>query len=224
MDTSGFELGVNLAATPGKVVFRNELMELIQYSPQTETVHETPLLLSPPWINKYYIMDLAPGRSFAEFAVARGHTTFAISYRNPDPSMAGVALDDYLLRGPYEALDVIAEITGSQAVDVVGLCLGGTLTTMLLAHLAAGGGRGVEVRSATLVNALVDSSEPGPMGQFLDRDSVARLSEQMLRRGYLDSTEMSAMFDLMRPRDLIWNYVESGWLMGEPPPAFDILV
>ena len=186
-----------------------------------------PLLLSPPWINKYYIMDLAPGRSFAEYAVAQGHTVFAISYRNPDASMAGVALDDYLLRGPYDALDVIADITGADSVNVVGLCLGGTLTTMLLAHLA-GGGRGaghrsVGVRTATLLNTLVDFSEPGPMGQFLDKASVARLSEQMLERGYLEASEMSTMFDLLRPRDLIWNYVESGWLMGEPPPAFDIL-
>ncbi|MEA2828048.1 MAG: poly[(R)-3-hydroxyalkanoate] polymerase subunit PhaC [Actinomycetota bacterium] len=227
VDASSFEVGVNLAATPGKVVFRNDLMELIQYAPQTETVHEVPLLLSPPWINKYYIMDLAPGRSFAEYAVSQGHTVFAISYRNPDASMAGVALDDYLLRGPYDALEVIADITGADSVNVVGLCLGGTLTTMLLAHMAAGGhGDGehpVAVRTATLLNTLVDFAEPGPMGQFLDQASVERLSAQMLERGYLEASEMSAMFDLLRPRDLIWNYVESGWLMGEPPPAFDIL-
>ncbi|MEA2973559.1 MAG: poly[(R)-3-hydroxyalkanoate] polymerase subunit PhaC [Actinomycetota bacterium] len=231
VDSSAFRVGENLAATPGKVVFRNDLMELIQYSPTTDTVHEVPLLLSPPWINKYYIMDLAPGRSFAEYAVAQGHTVFAISYRNPptsdeEGSMADVALDDYLLRGPYEALDVIADITGADSVNIVGLCLGGTLTTMLLAHQAAGGragGRGVGVRSATLLNTLVDFAEPGPMGQFLDKASVEKLSEQMLARGYLEASEMSAMFDLLRPRDLIWNYVESGWLMGEPPPAFDIL-
>lgn len=229
VDASALRVGEELAVTPGKVVFRNDLMELIQYTPTTETVHEVPLLLSPPWINRYYIMDLAPGRSFAEWAVAQGHTTFAISYRNPPaegdgPSMRDVALDDYLLRGPYEALDVIADITGADEVSVVGLCLGGTLTTMMLAHMAASAGATrVRVRSATLLNTLVDFSEPGPMGQFLDRESVARLSEQMLERGYLDSSEMSAMFDLLRPRDLIWNYVESGWLMGEPPPAFDIL-
>ncbi len=222
VDASSFRVGENLAATPGKVVFRNDLMELIQYSPQTETVHEVPLLLSPPWINKYYIMDLAPGRSFVEWAVANGHTVFAISYRNPDESMRDVALDDYLLRGPYEALDVIADITGTDAVNVVGLCLGGTLTVMLLAHLAANsGGR---VRSATLLNTLVDFSEPGPMGHFLDPASVERLSEQMAERGFLDASEMAGMFDLLRGRDLIWNYVVSGWLMGEKPPAFDILV
>jgi polyhydroxyalkanoate synthase subunit PhaC len=221
VDASAFRLGENLAATPGKVVFRNDLMELIQYSPQTETVHEVPLLLSPPWINKYYIMDLAPGRSFVEWAVANGHTVFAISYRNPDESMRDVALDDYLLRGPYEALDVVADITGTDAVNVVGLCLGGTLTVMLLAHLAATGGR--RVRSTTLLNTLVDFSEPGPMGHFLDPESVERLSGQMAEQGFLDSTEMSGMFDLLRAQDLIWNYVVSGWLMGEKPPAFDIL-
>ncbi len=228
-DKSAFTVGENLAVTPGKVVFRNDLMELIQYAPQTKTVHEVPLLLSPPWINKFYIMDLAPGRSFAEWAVGQGHTVFAISYRNPPASgdggsMSEVALDDYLLRGPYDALDVIADITGASEVNIVGLCLGGTLTTMLLAHAAAAEPRRrVGVRSATLLNTLVDFSDPGPMGKFLDRASVVRLSEQMARRGYLDSSEMSAMFDLLRPRDLIWNYVESGWLMGEPPPAFDLL-
>ncbi|MGH9265434.1 MAG: PHA/PHB synthase family protein [Acidimicrobiales bacterium] len=221
VDTAPFRLGENLAATPGKVVFRNDLMELIQYAPQTPTTFEVPLLCSPPWINKYYIMDLAPGRSLVEWAVTHGHTVFAISYRNPDESMRNVALDDYLLRGPLQALDVIAEITGTQHVNIVGLCLGGTLTAMLLAYLEAN--EHDRVRSATLLNTLLDFDEPGPMGRFVDRKSVERLSETMLRRGYLDSTEMSTMFDLLRARDLIWNYVERGWLMGEPPPAFDIL-
>ena len=221
VDTSPFKLGENLASTPGEVVFRNDLMELIQYAPQTETTYEVPLLLSPPWINKYYIMDLAPGRSFVEWAVSQGHTVFAISYRNPDESMRNVALDDYLLRGPYEALDVIAEITGTDQVNIVGLCLGGTLTVMLIAHLAASGGH--PVRSATLLNTLVDFREPGPMGQFLDARSVERLNRRMQRRGFLHSSEMAGMFDFLRARDLIWNYVPSGWLMGEKPPAFDIL-
>ncbi|MDQ4097322.1 MAG: alpha/beta fold hydrolase [Actinomycetota bacterium] len=221
VDTSAFQVGGNLAVTPGKVVFRNQLMELIQYAPQTETVYEVPLLLSPPWINKYYIMDLAPGRSFVEWAVRKGHTVFAISYRNPDASMRDVALDDYLLRGPLTALDVIAEITGEDQANIVGLCLGGTLTAMLLAYLAATGKE--RVRSATLLNTLLDFSEPGPMGCFLDRESVESLSATMLRRGYLDGREMSTMFDLLRARDLIWNYVATGWLMGESPPAFDIL-
>ena len=222
VDASSFEVGRNLAATPGKVVFRNSLMELIQYEPQTPTVYETPLLLSPPWINKYYIMDLAPGRSFAEWAVSQGHTVFAISYRNPDESMRDVALDDYLLHGPHTALDVIADITGSKQANIVGLCLGGTLTAMLLAYLKASGED--RVRSATLLNTLIDFSEPGPMGCFLDRESVEHLSARMLQKGFLDASDMSTMFDLLRARDLIWSYVSSGWLMGERPPAFDILV
>ncbi|MFP5375170.1 MAG: PHA/PHB synthase family protein [Acidimicrobiia bacterium] len=221
VDVSPFRLGENLAATPGEVVFRNELMELIQYRPQTDTVHEVPLLLSPPWINKYYIMDLSPGRSFVEWAVRHGHTVFAISYRNPDEEHRDVALDDYLLRGPYDALHTIEEITGVKQANVVGLCLGGTLTVMLLAHLAANDRD--RVRSATLLNTLVDFSDPGPMGIFLDREAVEHLNRRMVERGYLEAGEMSTMFDLLRPRDLVWNYVVTGWLMGEEPPAFDIL-
>ena len=137
VDTRPFVLGDNMAATPGKVVFSNDLMELIQYAPQTPEVHAIPMLASPPWINKYYIMDLAPGRSFIEWAIRSGHTMFAISYRNPDESMRGVTLDDYLIAGPKTALDVISDITGADKIDITGLCLGGALTAMLAAYLAA---------------------------------------------------------------------------------------
>ena len=221
VDTSPFRVGENLAATPGKVVFRNRLMELLQYEPQTKTVFEVPLLCSPPWINKYYVMDLAPGRSFVEWAVRHGHTVFAISYRNPDPEMRDVKLDDYLLEGPRTALDVIQDITGAPQANLVGLCLGGTLTTMLLAHLAATGDQ--RVASATLLNTLVDFSEPGALGCFTDRASIERLERKMARRGYLEGGEMAATFDLLRTNDLVWNYVVSNWLMGEDPPAFDLL-
>ena len=221
VDDSGFRVGENLAATPGQVVYRNRLMELIQYEPQTPTVYETPLLLSPPWINKYYVMDLAPQRSFAEWAVQHGHTVFAISYRNPDAAMRDVALDDYLLHGPHTALDVISEITGSPRTNIAALCLGGTLTTMLLAHLAHQGDD--RVRSATLLNTLIDFGEPGMLGSFTDPDSVRRLARRMAGTGVLEGTDMALTFDLLRANDLIWNYVASGWLMGEEPPAFDIL-
>jgi polyhydroxyalkanoate synthase len=221
VDASSFRMGRDLAATPGKVVFRNDLMELIQYKAQTDSVFETPLLASPPWINKYYIMDLAPGRSFIEWAVAHGHTTFAISYRNPGASMRDVSLDDYLLGGPLAALDVIADITGSDRANVVGLCLGGTLATMLLAWLAHDGNE--RVRSVTLLNSLVDFSEPGILGVFTDGASVERLIKQMGTRGYLEGSEMAETFDSLRANDLIWNYVASNWLMGKQPPAFDIL-
>ena len=147
------------AATPGQVVFRNEPMELIQYALQTGQVHATPLLASPPWINKYYVMDLAPGRSFIEWVVTHERTVFAISYRNPDPSMSGVTLDDYLIHGPRAALDVIGDITGAPAVDIVGLCLGGALTGMLAAYLAKAGD--ARLGTVTLLNTLLDYSEPG---------------------------------------------------------------
>ncbi len=221
VDQAAFTVGENLAATPGKVVFRNDLMELIQYAPQTETTFEIPLLLSPPWINKYYIMDLSPGRSFVEWAVAHGHTVFAISYRNADESMRGVGLDDYLLGGPRTALDVVADVTGKSQVNVVGLCVGGTLTMMLLAYLSALGEE--RVRSATLLNTLVDFSEPGVLGCFTDVETIGRLEKKMALRGYLDAADMRRTFDLLRANDLIWSYVASSWLMGESPPVFDIL-
>jgi polyhydroxyalkanoate synthase len=221
VEPSAFTVGRDLAATPGKVVFRNELMELIQYAPRTDTVFETPLLLSPPWINKYYIMDLAPGRSFAEWAVEHGHTVFAISYRNPDPSQRDVTLDDYLLSGPMAALDVVCEITGAERVNVVGLCLGGTLTALLLAYLATTGDP--RVNSTTLLNTLVDFSRPGRLGAFTDRPAVQRLERRMAARGYLEKSEMMNMFTLMRANDLVWNYAVNDWLMGEDPPPFDIL-
>jgi polyhydroxyalkanoate synthase subunit PhaC len=221
VDDSGFRIGRDLAATPGKVVYRSDLMELIQYEPQTATVFETPLVASPPWINKYYIMDLAPHRSFIEWAVNHGHTTFAISYRNPDASMRHVSLEDYLLGGPLAALDVVADITGAAKANIVGLCLGGTLVAMLLAWLAYEGNE--RVGAVTLLNTLVDFSEPGVLGAFTDRASIERLIEKMERRGYLEGSEMAGTFDSLRANDLIWNYVVSNWLMGQKPPAFDIL-
>jgi polyhydroxyalkanoate synthase len=221
VDRSGFEVGRNLACTPGQVVFRNDLMELIQYAPQTKTVFEIPLLLSPPWINKYYVMDLAPQRSFVEWAVQHGHTVFAISYRNPDQSMRDVALDDYLIQGPRQALDVVQAITGADQANVVGLCLGGTLTVMLLAYLADTGDD--RVHTATLLNTLVDFSQPGPLGNFTDETTISRLEQKMNKKGFLAASDMANTFNVLRDNDLVWNYVASSWLMGEKPPAFDIL-
>ena len=221
VDTRPFELGVNVAATPGKVVFRNELMELIQYAPQTGKVRSVPLLASPPWINKYYVMDLAPGRSFLEWAVLHERTVFAISYRNPDASMRGVTLDDYLIHGPRQALDVIADITGAPKADIVGLCLGGALTGMLAAYLAGTGDD--RLGSVTLLNTMLDYSRPGVLGAFTDQRTVARLERQMQSAGYLDGRQMATTFDMLRANDLIFSYVVSGWLMGQDPPAFDIL-
>jgi polyhydroxyalkanoate synthase subunit PhaC len=221
VDTRPFEIGRNMAATPGKVVFRNDLMELIQYAPQTSQVRSVPMLASPPWINKYYIMDLAPGRSFLEWAVQHERTVFAISYRNPDPSTSGVTLDDYLVDGPRTALDVITDITGAAKVDIVGLCLGGALTGMLAAYLAHTGDQ--RLGSITLLNTLLDYSEPGVLGAFTDELTVSRLERKMKEHGVLEGSEMAATFDALRPNDLIFNYVVSNWLLGQDPPAFDIL-
>ena len=221
VDTSSFVIGGNLAATPGKIVFRNELMELIQYAPQTPRVRAVPMLASPPWINKYYIMDLAPGRSFIEWAVQHERTVFAISYRNPDASMRGVTLDDYLIHGPIAALDVIADITGAPKIDITGLCLGGALTGMLAAYLAGTGDD--RIGSLTLLNTMLDYSQPGALGAFTDERTVARLEREMAKKGYLEGSSMAGTFDLLRANDLIFSYVVSGWLMGQPPPAFDLL-
>ncbi len=222
VDRSGFELGKNLATTPGRVVFRNELIELIAYEPQTPDVHAIPLLCSPPWINKYYIMDLAPGRSFVEWAVGQGHQTFMISYRNPDASMAQYVMDDYLRLGLLAALDTIEGISGSPQTNIAALCLGGTMTAILLAYLAA---RGEENRiaSATLTNTLVDFGEPGDFGVFTDEDTIERLERGMNERGFLASDQMAGTFDWMRANDLVWSYVVNNWFMGKAPPAFDIL-
>jgi len=221
VDGSAFQVGRDLACTPGKVVFRNELIELIQYAPATKTTFEVPLLLSPPWINRYYIMDLAPGRSFVQWAVDHGHATFAISYRNPDSSMRDVDLEDYLLLGLRAALDTVCEITGAPKVNVAGLCVGGTLAVMLGGFLAELGED--RINSLTLLNTLVDFSRPGPLGNFTDPESVARVEAQMAGPGYLDGAELATTFDALRPNDLIWNYVAANWLQGEDPPAFDIL-
>jgi polyhydroxyalkanoate synthase len=221
VDTSSFTIGQNLAATPGTVVYRNELMELIQYAPQTPRVHAVPMLASPPWINKYYIMDLAPGRSFIEWAVQHERTVFAISYRNPDASMRGVSLDDYLIHGPRAALQVITDITGSPKTDITGLCLGGALTGMLAAYLAAAGDD--QIGSITLLNTMLDYSHPGVLGAFTDEKTITRLEAQMTERGYLDGSQMAGAFDLLRANDLIFGYVVSSWLMGQDPPAFDLL-
>jgi polyhydroxyalkanoate synthase subunit PhaC len=221
VDTSPFEVGRNLAATPAKVVYRNDLMELLQYEPQTEQVHANPLLCSPPWINKYYVMDLAPGRSFIEWAVQHGRTVFAISYKNATKEMSGVTLDDYLVNGPQTALDVIQEITGAETIDIAGLCLGGALTAITDAYLRQSGDE--RIGTLTLFNTMLDYAEPGALGMFTDRATVDKLARKMEREGVLEGTSMAGTFDVLRANDLIFNYVVSNWLMGQDPPVFDIL-
>jgi len=215
-------VGVNMALSPGKVVLRNELMELIQYAPSTEEVHEVPLLFSPPWINKYYIMDLAPGKSLIEWALQHGHTRFAISYRNPDASMRDLDFEDYLRQGPLDAVRVVREITGAPAINTLSVCLGGTLTAIGLAHHAAIGDR--SIKSATFMNTLTDFSAPGALGVFTDEATIAGLEKQMAKKGFLDSDKMAHTFDALRANDLVFQYVVNNWLLGKKPPAFDLLV
>lgn len=222
VDTSAVRLGDNMAATPGKVVFRNDLIELIQYTPTTGQVREVPLLLCPPWINKYYIMDLAPKKSLAEFAVGLGLTTFAISYRNPDESMRHLTFEDYLIHGELAAIDVVREITGAPQLNTLAVCLGGTLNACALAYLDSTGDD--FVKTSTYLNSLVDFTAGGSLKSvFVDLGTIESLSRNMREKGYLDGAEMAHTFDLLRANDLVFNYVASNWLMGQKPPPFDLL-
>jgi polyhydroxyalkanoate synthase subunit PhaC len=222
VDTTPFTVGGNLAATPCRVVMRNELIELLMYAPLTDLVHAQPILCSPPWINKYYIMDLAPGRSFIEYAVQHGFTVFCISYRNPDAAMRDVSWDDYLRLGLIAALDEVTAITHEPVVNIVGLCLGGTMSTIGLAHLAAKN-QAKRVGWMTLTNTLVDFSVPGTLGVFADRDSITRLEKNLQKLGFLEGSTMAQTFDWLRGNDLVWSYVVNNWYLGKDPPAFDLL-
>lgn len=222
VDDSDFEVRVNLAATPGSVVYRNQLIELIQYEPQVKSVHAVPLLFCPPWINKYYIMDLAPGKSLIEWAIQHGHTCFAISYRNPDSSLRNLGFEDYLRQGPLDAVRVVREITGAPQVNTLSVCLGGTLMAIGLAHNAAIGDD--SIKSATLLNTHTDFSVPGALGVFTDEPTIAGLEKQMAKHGYLEADKMAHTFDALRANDLVFSYVVNNWLLGKKPPAFDLLV
>jgi polyhydroxyalkanoate synthase len=222
VDRSGFHLGDNVAATPGSVVYRNELIEVLQYEPQTDEVHEIPLVVCPPWINRYYIADLAPGKSLVEWAVQRGHTVFAVSYRNPDESMRHLTFDDYLRLGPLTAIDVARSITGSETVNTLAICLGGTMNAMVLAYLDACGDR--LVNSSTYLNSAIDYEGAGALASvFADAETVEGLVRRMEKTGYLAGKDMAHTFDLLRANDLVFRYVVDGWLLGEKPPAFDLL-
>jgi polyhydroxyalkanoate synthase len=221
VDAEAFAPGRNLALTPGKVVHRNKLVELIQYAPQTETVHARPLMILPPWINKFYIMDMQPKNSLIGFLVKQGFTVFVVSWRNPDASMEDTTIEDYMDLGVLETSDVVREITGSDTLNVMGYCIGGTLLAMVLAWLAAGGDK--RFHSATFMVSLQDFSRVGDTAVFLGEGAIDAIEAQMMQRGYLDSREMSNMFNLLRSNDLIWANVVNNYLLGEKPPAFDLL-
>ena len=221
-DTGAFKLGENVATTPGKVVFQNDLMQLIQYSPSTDQVYKTPLLIIPPWINKYYILDLREKNSFIRWAVAQGHTLFVISWVNPDKRLAGKTFDDYMMEGPLAAIDAIEKATGEKEVNVIGYCLGGTLLACTLAWLGIKGRK--PVKSATFFTAMIDFSEPGELGVFTDEKVLAKLEEKMKSRGgYLEGSEMASTFNLLRANDLIWSFVVNNYLLGKEPFPFDLL-
>ena len=202
VDAEVFAPGRNLALSPGKVVYRNKLIELIQYEPKTETVHRVPLLILPPWINKYYILDLQPKNSMVRHLVEQGFTVFMVSWRNPDTSMEGTTIEDYVDLGPLAASDVVREITGSPTVNVMGYCIGGTLLAMTLAWLAAKGDE--RFGAVTFMVSLQDFSKVGDTAVFLGEPTVDFIEQQMMERGYLDSRELSNMFSLLRSNDLIW--------------------
>jgi polyhydroxyalkanoate synthase len=221
VDTTAFAPGRNLALTPGKVVFRNKLIELIQYTPSTETARQIPLMIIPPWINKYYIMDMQPKNSMVRFLVSQGFTVFMLSWRNPDASMEDTTIEDYMDLGPLAASDVVREITGSPTVNVMGYCIGGTLLAMTLAWLAAK--HDDRFNAATFMVSLQDFAKVGDTAVFLGDETVDFIEQQMMERGYLDSREMSNMFNLLRSNDLIWSNVVNNYLLGQKPPAFDLL-
>jgi polyhydroxyalkanoate synthase len=220
-DEKAFEVGRNLAVTPGKVICKNDLMELIQYAPASERVFERPLLIVPPWINKYYVLDLNEKSSFVRWAVSQGHTVFMISWVNPDERARGKRFEDYLNEGPLCALNAIEHATGEREVNAVGYCLGGTLLACSLAYLAAKGE--APIKSATLLTTLLDFAEPGEIDVFIDEAQVAAVEALMERQGYLDGTQMAAPFAMLRANDLIWSFFINNYLMGEDPAPFDLL-
>ena len=220
-DPKAFKMGENVASTSGKVVFQNDLMQLIQYQPTTSEVCKTPLLIVPPWINKYYILDLRQKNSFIRFALDQGITVFVISWVNPDEKLANKTFDDYLLEGPHAALGAIEKATGEHVINMIGYCLGGTLTASLLAWMAAKGER--RVKSVTFFTTLIDFSDPGELGVFVDDAAVNSLEKKMAERGYLEGSEMASTFNMLRANDLIWSFVINNYLLGKEPFPFDLL-
>ncbi len=220
-DPEAFEVGVNLAITPGKVVFRNELFELIQYTPTTEQVHEIPLLIVPPWINKFYILDLTPEKSFIKWAVEQGFTVFTMSWVNPDTKLAGKTFEDYMTEGVFEAVSRAIEATGAPKVNTLGYCVGGTLLSVAMAHMADTGDE--RIGTATFFTMQVDFTRGGELLVFIDDTQLKALEEMMAEQGYLDGSRMATVFNMLRPRDLIWPYVVNNYLLGKKPFPFDLL-
>jgi polyhydroxyalkanoate synthase subunit PhaC len=221
VDESAFEVGKNVATTPGKVVFRNELIELIQYAPTQEQIYARPLIIVPPWINKFYILDLQAANSFVKYATDAGRNTFVISWRNPDASLADLGWADYVKLGPLAAIRVASEIAGSPDVDAIGYCIGGTLLSTALAYLARTDAK--IVNTATFFAALVDFTDPGEIMAFLTGEALAFIEGQMAEKGVLSGRAMADTFSMLRANDLIWGVAVNRYLLGRDAPAFDLL-
>ncbi len=220
-DPDAFELGRNLATTPGKVVFRNDLIELLQFMPATEQVHRTPILMVPAWINKYYILDLTAEKSLVRWMVNQGYTVFVVSWVNPDESLAGKEFENYLTEGVIAALDAVEAATGEHQVHGVGYCLGGTLLGVALGYLA--GIDDPRFKTATMLAAQVDFSEPGDLAVFIDEQQLDNLDQMMAEKGYLDGQAMFTTFNMLRANDLIWSFFVNNYLLGKEARPFDLL-
>ncbi len=220
-DMEAFKVGQNIAVTPGKVVYRNELIELLQYTPTTPTVNRRPLIIFPPWINKFYILDLREKNSYIRWAVAQGHTVFVVSWVNPDESLTNKSFEDYLKEGIFDALDAVEEATGEREVNAIGYCLGGTLLAAALAYMSTTGDD--RIKSATFFTTMVDFEEAGELSVFIDEEQLASLEEKMSERGFLEGREMATTFNMLRANDLIWSFVVNNYLLGKDPFPFDLL-
>src|SRR5712692_3560537 len=220
-DMDAFRIGENIAVTPGKVVYQNDLLQLIQYQPTTEMVKRRPLLIIPPWINKFYILDLRPDNSFIRWAVGQGHTVFVVSWVNPDEQLAHKTFEDYMLEGPLAALDAMEKATGEREANVIGYCLGGTLLASTLAYMKAKGDD--RFKSATYLVTMVDFAEAGELAVFIDEEQLAALEERMKTTGYLEGRDMATTFNMLRANDLIWSFVVNNYLLGKEPFPFDLL-
>ena len=220
-DMAAFCIGENIAVTPGKVVYQNDLLQLIQYEPTTATVKRRPLLIIPPWINKFYILDLRPANSFIRWAVGEGHTVFVISWVNPDERLAAKTFADYMREGLLAALGAIEEATGEREANVIGYCLGGTLLASTLAYMAVK--QDTRIKSATYFVAMVDFAEAGELSVFIDEEQLAALEERMNAKGYLEGRAMATTFNMLRANDLIWSFVVNNYLLGKSPFPFDLL-
>jgi len=220
-DKAAFELGENLAVTPGKIVYQNDLMQLIQYSPTTDRVARRPLLIIPPWMNKYYVMDLRPGNSMVQWLVDQGQTVFMVSWVNPGADLADKSFDDYMLEGPLDALDAIERATGEREVNVAGYCLGGILLAATLAWMAARGDD--RIKCATLLTAMVDFSDTGDVSLFINEEGLAALEAQIVDKGYLEGRKVFDTFRTLRANNLIWSFYINNYLMGRSPAPFDLL-